>query len=248
MGTSVIRASLFLSVIGLTGQAVAACDETILLEYQVNDGRYQFELNDVYLDSGAAQSSSGGIPLKDWLLNGENTISVQMNAQTGEFSVYAICADGSGKRDMDAVSLAGQASHNLKFDAPDPPKHIYLAAKPTDDEGLLEAVETLKSATTARDYDAVWRMHAAMRADMELTGQPLKAAAYQMGKIVENISPEFAPDLQTNSVLGGRVWEVFGKDFAPPIHDVVTANGGKIDFKTGSFWMKMDGVWSVFRR
>ena len=67
-------------------------------------------------------------------------------------------------------------------------------------------------------------------------------------EIVENIEPDFAPDLETRAVLGGRVWEVYGAKFAPPISATVDANGGRVEFKTGSFWMKQDGAWSVFEK
>lgn len=248
MRGSAQKAALFLSAVSLSGQAAAACDETILLEYQVSDGRYQFELNDIYLDSGAAQSASGGIPIKDWLLAGENQIRVSMDAATGEFSVYALCADGSGRRDFDAVSLTGKASAELAFVVSDPPPRAYLAADPAPVDGLFDTVDALKAAMSARDFDAVWDHHAALRTDLEMSGRSTKAEAYQMGKIVEAIEPDFAPNLQARPVLGGRVWEVFGDDFAPPISDVVSANGGQVAFKTGSFWMKLNGVWSVYRK
>ena len=173
---------------------------------------------------------------------------VSINADSGDFSVYAICDDGSGRRDFDQASLEGQQRAVLTFQVKEPPQRLYLTTDPTSDEGLLEAVEALKTAMAARDFDAVWDLHTAMRAEMEQAGQPMKAAAYQMGKIVENIEPDFAPNLTARSVLGGRVWEVFGDQFAPPISDVVSANGGQIDFKTGSFWMKVDGAWSVYRK
>lgn len=80
MRAQLYSAILALPAIMLAGQGAAACDETILVEYQVYDGRYQIEVNDVYLDSGASQSTSGGIPINDWLLKGENSIRVLMNA------------------------------------------------------------------------------------------------------------------------------------------------------------------------
>lgn len=245
---SALNAALFLSAASLAGQAAAACDETILLEYQVNDGRYQFELNDVYIDSGGAQSTSGGIPIDDWLLAGENRMRVSMDAASGEFSVYAICNDGSGRRDFDAASLTGKASTDLMFTVADPPPHVYLTAEPAPIDGLFDAVDALSAAMSARDFDAVWKLHAAMRADLEASGRSTKAEAYQMGKIVEAIEPDIAPNLQARPVLGGRVWEVFGDDFAPPISDVVSANGGQVKFQTGSFWMKLNGDWSVYRK
>ena len=101
---------------------------------------------------------------------------------------------------------------------------------------------------TAQDFDAVWEGHTAMRSEMEMTGASVKSEAYQMEKIVANIAPKFAANLKTRSVLGGRMWEVFGDDFAPPISDVVSVNGGQVDFKTGSFWMKVDGTRSVYRK
>lgn len=248
MRNSALKAALFLSAVSLAGQGAAACDETILLEYQVNDGRYQVELNDVYIDSGAAQSTSGGIPIKDWLLVGENTVRVSMDAARGAFSVYAICDDGYGRRDFDMAALTGKASASLTFTVLDPPPRIYLDAEPAPIDGLFDAVDALKAAMSDRDFDAVWTLHAAMRAELELAGRSTKAEAYQMGKIVEAIEPDFAPNLQARPVLGGRVWELFGDDFAPPVSDVVSANGGQVDFKTGSFWMKIDGAWSVYRK
>ncbi len=243
-----LTAVLFLAAISPPGQGAAACDETILLEYQVNDGRYQFELNDVYLDSGGAQSTSGGIPIDDWLLAGSNRMRVSMDAASGEFSVYAICNDGSGRRDFDAASLEGKASADLMFTVSDPPPRAYLSVEPAPIDGLFDAVDALTAALSARDFDTVWDLHAAMRADLELSGRSTKAEAYQMGKIVEAIEPDLAPNLQARPVLDGRVWEVFGDDFAPPISDVVSANGGQVTFQTGSFWMKLNGVWSVYRK
>ncbi len=242
------RTGLYLSAFLLAGQAAAACEETILLEFQVSDGRYQFELNEVYLDSGAAQSTSGGIPIKDWLLAGDNAISVSMDAARGDFSVYAICNDGSGRRDFDAASLTGKGAAKLVFPVSDPPPRVYLSAEPTPVDGLFDAVDALRAAMLSRDFDAVWNYHAAMRAELELAGRSTKAEAYQMGKIVEAIEPELAPNLQARPVLGGRVWEVFGDGFAPPISDVVSANGGQVKFRTGSFWMKTGGNWSVYRK
>ena len=248
MRNSALKAALFLSAISLAGQGAAACEETILLEYQVSDGRYQFELNDVYIDSGAAQSTSGGIPIKEWLLAGKNIIQVSMDAARGEFSVYAICDDGSGRRDFDVASLSGKASASLTFTVSDPPPRLYLEAEPSPIDGLFDAVDALKAAMSDRDFEAVWAFHAAMRAELELAGRSTKAEAYQMGKIVEAIEPDFAPNLKARPVLGGRVWEVFGDDFAPPVSDVVSANGGQVNYKTGSFWMKVDGAWSVYRK
>lgn len=241
------RAAVIAALVG-AGTGALACDETILLEYQVSNGRYQFELNGVYLDSGAAQGASGGLPIRDWLLKGDNTISVSMDAASGVFEVYAICEDGLNKRSFDQVSLTGRQQAELVFPADDPPQRPYLGAAPTSDAGLLDAVAALKAAMTARDVDAVWDLHAAMRADMEARGQPMKAAAYQMGKIVEAIEPDFADNLQARPVLGGRVWEVYGDRFAPPISALVEANGGQVEFKTGSYWMKTDRGWSVFEK
>ena len=248
MRAAAIPAVLLASAILLTGRGAHACDETILLEYQVNDGRYQVELNDVYLDSGGAQSTSGGIPLTDWLLAGENIVTVSINAAAGDFEVYAICDGGSNRRSFDAASLSGRQRADLSFGVVAPPPRLYLSAQPTDDDGLLEAVAALQSAMKAQDVDAAWSLHAAMRAEMEAAGRPMKAEAYQMGKIVENISPVLAPNLVTRPVLGGRVWEVYGDDFAPPVSAVVSVNGGQVDFRSGSFWMKIDGAWSVYRK
>lgn len=248
MRSLLTKMGLTLSAVLLAGQVAAACDETILLEYKVSDGRYQFELNDVYLDSGAAQSTSGGIPIEDWLLAGENTIRVSMDAANGEFSVYAICNDGSGRRDFDAVSLTGKKAATLVFPVSAPSPRVYLTAEPVPVDGLFDAVDALQAAMSSHDFDAVWDYHAAMRAELELSGRTTKAEAYQMGKIVEAIEPELAPNLQARPVLGGRVWEVFGDGFAPPISAVVSANGGQVRFKTGSFWMKTGGSWSVYRK
>ena len=239
---------LALLAVMLTGQGASACDPTTLLEYQVQNGRYQIEINDVYLDSDASQFASGGVVIDDWLLAGANVVRVEIDADRGDFTLHSVCDDGDVAETYDQASLNGRAEARLSFDADAPPPRIYLSQSPTTDEGLLDAVATLTAAMTDRDFDAVWDLHAAMRADLELRGRSAKAAAYQMRKVTEAISPIVAPGRVTRSGLGGRVWEVFGDDFAPPISAVVEANGGRINFRTGSFWMRLDGRWSVLEK
>ena len=225
--------------------AARACDPVTLLEYDVQGGWWQIEVNGVYLDSGASQFASGGAPIKDWLLRGDNTVTVKLEADKGDFSLYRICEDGSDRKDFAKASLTGRSSEELGFSVEAPPLRLFLDQEPVSDDGLLKAVEDLKAAFTARDADAVWRLHAALQADMALNGQKTGAAQWQMGKVVENIEPDFAANLRARPVLGGRVWEVFGDDFAPPISDEVAMNGGSVPFQTGSFWMRRNGEWSV---
>ena len=243
-----LMSSLPLLAIMLAGQGAAACDPTTLLEYQVQNGRYQIEINDVYLDSGASQFASGGVVIDDWLLAGANVVRVEIDADRGDFTLHSLCENGDVSETYDQASLNGRAEARLSFTAEASPPRAYLPQSPTTDEGLLDAVAALTAAMTDRDFDAVWDLHAAMRADLELNGRSVKAAAYQMRKITEAINPVVAPGLVTRSVLGGRVWEVFGDDFAPPISAVVEVNGGRVNFRTGSFWMRLDGRWSVLEK
>ena len=186
--------------------------------------------------------------IDNWLLDGANAVRVEIDADRGDFTLHSICENGYVSEAYDQASLNGRAEARLKFDADAPPPRFYLSQSPTTDEGLLDAVAALTNAMTDRDFDAVWDLHAAIRTDLELNGRSVKAAAYQMRKITEAISPAVAPGLVTRSVMGGRVWEVFGDDFALPISAVVEVNGGFVNFRTGSFWMRLDGRCSVLEK
>lgn len=233
----------------LAGAPAVSCERTFILEYDVSYGGWQIELNDVYLDSGGAQFSSGGKPLEGWLLPGENIVAFQHDAEKAEVSLYSLCGDGSGRVDIDAASLTGKGRHEMAFDAADLPPRAFFDADVTgkdDLPALWAAVDALAAAMKARDADAVWALHGALRADHAAQGRPLGALEDRLRKIVAAANPVFADDLRARRMLGGRVWEVHGPDFVAPIRDdAVEVNGGTAPFKTGSFWVRLNGEWSV---
>lgn len=232
----------------LIADAAFACARSYRVEYEVENGRYQIELNGVYLESSEGSFMNGDTGLSPWFLRGENVVRVELGAASGSFDFYSICTDGSDRRSHGAATLEGDAEQKFSVTIDDPFPRVFQDAEPSTDEGLLEAVAALKSAIDARDFDAFWSRHGAMVADLENFDHPMKAEEWRMRKVVENIEPTYAPGLETYSVLGGRVWEVYGEGFAPPVEAMVKMNGGRYAFRTGSYWMKIDGVWTVLVR
>lgn len=211
--------------LALAGPQAWACDPVRLIEYDVRNGGYQFELNGVYLDHGGAQFASGGLPLKEWLLVGDNTVTVRFDGESGDFTVATICEDGSGRNILAEASLTGQTVEELGFSVPDAPWRLYQDAEPVGDSGLLEAVEALRLAIEEADEAAFVALHAARLRDLEGQGRKTGAVKYELGQAVKSATPTLVPGLQTNAVLGGRVWEVYGEDFRPPIDQRIEVGG-----------------------
>ena len=233
-------------ILALTGSQALACDPVHLVEYDVRNGGYQIEINDIYLDHGGAQFASGGLPVKDWLLAGNNVATVRLDGESGDFAVVSICEDGSGRVVLAEASLTGRAVEELPFAAPDAPWRLYQDAAPVGDDGLLAAVEALRLAIANADEAAFLELHAAWLKDLQGRGRKTRAVKYELGQAVRVAAPALAAGLRTNAVLGGRVWEVYGEEFRPPIDQDIAVGGGTRQFRTGSFWMKIDGKWSVF--
>lgn len=234
-----------LAALSAAPAASDACERIVLLEYDIENGGYQFELNGVYLEHGGGQFSSGGVPLKTWLLPGENTLTVFFEGDDGRFSLSSMCEDGGEARAIEETRLNGRANADLAFAADDPPRRLFSDAEPTGQAGLAEAVAALRTAYADRDADAFWALHAAMRADLALQGRSAGATEFKFRSALDGAGAAPASEIILRPVLGGRVWEALDAEFRPPIDVVVEANGGEVPLRTGAFWMKRDGVWSV---
>ncbi|MEL6795097.1 MAG: hypothetical protein AAFP78_16690, partial [Pseudomonadota bacterium] len=88
-------------------------------------------------------------------------------------------------------------------------------------------------------------LHAAMHEDLALQGRSDKATAFKFRSALEGAGATPTSEIFLRPVLGGRVWEALDAEFRPPIDVVVEANGGEVPLRTGTFWMKRGGAWSV---
>ncbi|MEO1611425.1 MAG: hypothetical protein AAFU55_03590, partial [Pseudomonadota bacterium] len=194
-----------------------ACDRVVLLEYDIRNGGYQFELNGVYLEHGGGQFASGGVPLEEWLLPGENVVTVRFDGEEGRFSLTELCEEGAGAETIEGTLLTGQVNADLAFAADDPPPRLFSTSKPTDDAGLADAVAALRAAYADRDADGFWALHAAMHEDLALQGRSDKATAFKFRSALEGAGATPTSEIFLRPVLGGRVWEALDAEFRPPI-------------------------------
>lgn len=229
----------------LASAGANACERIALLEYEISGGAYRFELNGAYLDHGGGQFVSGGAPLADWLMPGVNVLTVRFDGDQGRFGVSDFCGETGARRVLDDVKLSGRADHDLTFTPANPETRLFSTAAPTDDVGLAEAVASLRRAFAARDADAFWELHAAMREDYALRGRRTGATEYKMRRAVGGARTKSAGAITLRPVLGGRVWEARGPGPAPPVDVVVIVDGVEIPLKTGVYWMRLNGRWSV---
>ena len=230
--------------IAFAGFGAAACETVHAYQYQMDDAAYTFELNGVFLNhTGDPGNYSGGGPLMQWVAEGENTFTVTMLQGSANIKVIKACqGDFDGETLVEASIGAGE-SRDLTFFIEDAPPAVYDNAGVLAEDGLAEAVDALKAAVTARDFDTFWAMHQGLIMQATSMGFPEEQLKGMMGQTVSDGEATFADDLVFKPVLGGKVWQVMTKDHAAPV--TIKLHGGSTTVDTGAFWTKIDGQWRV---
>jgi hypothetical protein len=240
-----LKSSLF----GAVAAAVActpaiACEIVHAYRYQMDQAAYALELNGVHIDYNAEPGDYfGGGPFRQWVAEGENTLTITLSKGSADISVIRACSNDFDGDTLVEASVSAPESRTLTFFVEGARKAVYDSVGPLAEDGLAEAVAALKAAVKARDFDQFWQLHEGLRIEATSAGFPEEQLRAMMEQTVANGEPVFRDDLVFKPVLGGRVWQVMTGDFAAPV--TLSLDGGSMTVNTGAYWTKVDGQWRV---
>ena len=225
--------------------AASACEIVHVYQYQMQDGAYSMALNGVHIAQNDDPSNYfGGGPFMQWLSEGENTFSITMNQGSADIKVQRACqGDFDGDTLVEATVTAPETKE-LTFFVENAPKPVYDDVA-TDDAGLKEALAKLKTAVDTRDFDTYWSMHRGLLETATAAGMPEEMMRMMMTATVEQGKATYNDNVTISSALDNRVWLVMAEGGESPIVIDIEMNGGTNTMRTGAYWAKVDGEWTV---
>jgi len=235
--------------------AAAACDVFHGLRVKIESGTYHAALNDVLLDdrghsvssvNGTAKPSSYEFGLTDWLVPGENIVTIDFDGTAGEFEIFARCK-GTYADDhiVDTVTFASPSSQQLRFEHQGPLEYSYLKADIAGDEGLLDAVTELQDAARAGDVDTILRMHRPMIEEFGRRMGSTDGIIFYLRSILSSDPVDIVETLTVTPVMGGRVYQIRGPDDQPPISVAGKTDEGSFYWPGGVYWARFGDEWAV---
>ncbi len=228
-----------------TWSAATACEVLHAYQYQMQGGAYSMALNGVQLSQNDEPGDYfGGGPFMQWLAEGENTFSVTMSKGSADINVQRVCQGEFEGEKLVEATIAAPETKELTFFVENAPKPVYDDVA-TDDTGLKEALAKLKNAVDTRDFDTYWSMHKGLLETATAAGMPEDMMRMMMTATVEQGKPTYNDNVTISSALNDRVWLVFAEGGESPIVIDIEMNGGTNTMRTGAYWAKVDGEWSV---
>ncbi|MEM7523939.1 MAG: hypothetical protein AAF360_09330 [Pseudomonadota bacterium] len=247
MNTRALSAAIAAAV--LSAGAASACDMIRLVDISLQNGGYQLYVNGVFVDEGSGGSIYSGKPLRNWLVEGENTVTLDYEAESGTASLREGCEATFDKAITTAeIALSGASTAEMTFKVKEPVAAEYVKADVADEAGLMDAVAALRTAIANKDFDAFWALHAPMLREYERQGAPMELLEERYGELLKVMDPVYAEGLSAEPVLGGLVHIVRGADGAPTVSYEGKVDGSSIRWTTGTYWARFDGEWGVMER
>jgi len=249
-----------LGTLGVSTVTAQACKEIIALSYIGSDeGELSIHINDVVFVKGSSRNSFG-VALPDLLLEGENSLTVELIASEGSpaarAEVFQACegvfpgAPGENPNVLAEISLSAPWSETVHFIVEGLPNYTYLSAEPSDDKGLLEAVGEMQRAAREGNVEGYVAYLQPMLADMSLIGGPPVELVYSMvadllGGDYEVANPA---ELAVTPVIGGRAYQVQSASGDGPLVFRATGGEGINKISQASIWIKTADGWKVLRQ
>lgn len=225
--------------------AATACEILHAYQYQMEGGAYAMKLNGVALSRNDEPGDYfGGGPFAQWLMEGENTVSLAMNKGSVDIKIMRVCQGDFDGETLVEAKFSAPDTRDLAFFVENAPKPVYDDVA-TDDAGLKEALAALKTAVETRDFDTYWAMHKGLRDAAAAAGMPADMMQMMMTATVEEGEATFNDDVTFSSALDSRIWQVLTEGGESPIVIEIKMNGGTNTMRTGAYWAKVDGAWNV---
>jgi len=240
-----------------------ACQEVLAVAYVGSDaGKLTIRVNDVTLISGLRGALPNFVP-PSLLLEGENHLTLELDAEDATANVRAEVfkgcrgefpgAPGENRNVLAQISLEGTGARTVSFPISGLPDYSYLSAAPSDDKGLLDAIEAMRDAARHGDVDGYLAYFQPMLDDFVLDGEA-SAAQLIRGMVSQLLGDGFtvadSGDLTVRPVLGGRVFQVEDGRGDGPMQFRPSGAGGDTPDKIAqaSFWINTGDGWKVLRQ
>ncbi len=225
--------------------SAAACGLRTLYSSQMKEGAYAMDLNGVRTQQNDEPGDyfNGG-PFTQFLLEGENTFTLTMTQGSADVRVYRACrGDFEGETLVEAKVVAPE-SKSLTFFVENAPAQVYDDA-PSDDSGLKEALAALRASVEAKDVDAYRDMHKGLIMTAMADGMPEDMLNRMIAITIEQGEASYNDDVTFKPAMEGRVWQVLTDSGESPIVIDIKMNGGTNTMRTGAYWAKLDGEWTI---
>lgn len=229
-----------------------ACNIVHTLGFEVEGGEHDVFVNGVFV-SRDDSASFGSRPIfpRDWLLPGENTVTIAMRESDGmakgSFQVTADCmGEMAENAPLASVSFDGPGEQVLSFSVEAAVEAEHLLAESSGQDGLLDAVARLQQAVAAKDADTVIAMHAPMMREAERAGAPLVQVRRMISFLVTEHPAALAEELASEAALDGKIHVVTTADRTAPVSIMINEDdGSSLTWRTGVYWGRYDGAWGV---
>lgn len=240
------RVALMITVLISFSGAARACELVHGLRINVESGTFSVKLNDVFLYDGNDSMSPHDRGLTEWLVSGENVITVDFAGTKGEFSLVQACRGGLADDGfVSQIRFSSPASKELSFVHEAPVNAAYMNADIAGDAGLMDAVRKLQQAAKTGDVEAVMAMHDPMLKDHEMRGGQIDWVRPYMREILSRYPAEIEESLTAKPVMGGRVYQVLGPENRSPLEVSGEYDGGTFHWTSGQFWARFEGKWRL---
>ena len=244
--------ALAAAILVASSASALACNIVHTLGFEVEGGEHDVFVNGVFVsrDDSASVGSRPIFP-RDWLLPGENTVTIAMRERDGvakaNFQVTADCmGEVAESAPLASVSFDGPGEQALNFTVEAAVEAEHLLADPSGQDGLLEAVARLQQAVAAKDANTVIAMHAPMMREAERAGAPLVQVRRMISFLVTEHPADLAADLASEAALDGKIHVVTTTDRLAPVTIMISEDDGSmLTWRTGVYWGRYDGAWGV---
>ncbi|MEO3428969.1 hypothetical protein AAFN88_08950 [Pelagibius sp. CAU 1746] len=237
-----------------------SCDEIVAVAYKGSDrGSLTIRVNEVTLLRESSSGMANFVP-PNLLLEGENTLSIELAARDGgaptaAAEVFKGCRGempkdpGENGNVLGTVALDAPGTDSTTFTVTGLPAYSYLSAMPSDDAGLLEAVAGLVETARNKDVDGYFAHLQPMLHDFALDDPQApemlrQMADYLFGQASEIVEPGA---LTATPVLGGRAYQVQDAEGNAPLQFALSVDNGTETLWQAGVWMKTADGWKVLR-
>lgn len=193
----------------------------------------------------------GGLiqPAGIWLVEGENTIAVEVRAAKGTATARVLMLRNPGEPPLADEILLGAGSVERKVTAPKMPAWSWLDADTVADARgpLLGAVRAFHAAYEKRDLPAIRALRRALDKDLEQVMGPMTQDRLDREEAfvrAATVAP-LPADLVVTAFADNRLFLVARADGTAPV--TLSAPDLPIKPELGRFWVRKGGAWQVVR-
>jgi hypothetical protein len=199
--------------------------------------------------TGGGNLSSSG-PLTPWMVDGDNTIDIEVRATGPDARVEAQAglqgADPFAPLEHQSAWSAAAPAGRFTLKVNGLPRWAWVNAERwngSDDE-IRALLEQFRGALAAKDLPALKRFMSARMKDVEVLYGPMDPAFIESSlNDMFTAVPDIRSPIKVERCQDGRIIRVSGADGGEPL--VVDGDDGQILTMMGRWWSRIDGQWQA---